>query len=147
MAASGVGNLVFLDEIMTQDVYLRILQQNLQPSVDRLDLPLSWSLVHDNDPKHTATKVRTWLLFRVPHVLPHPPQSPDLNVIEHLWDELDRKIRLPTVQSRITSKETLKSALRTAWDEIQPEVTQKLVQSMPRRLQAVITARGGSTKY
>lgn len=41
MTAAGVGNLVFIDQIMDQHVYREILQDNLQPSVDRLGLPPS----------------------------------------------------------------------------------------------------------
>ena len=33
------------------------------------------------------------------------------------------------------------------WDMIDPKVCQDLIQSMPRRVQAVIEAKGGSTKY
>ena len=33
------------------------------------------------------------------------------------------------------------------WEEIKPEVCQNLIESMPRRIQAVIRARGRYTKY
>jgi len=33
------------------------------------------------------------------------------------------------------------------WDKIDPKVCQKLIDSMPRRLQEVIQAKGGYTKY
>lgn len=147
MSSGGVGQLVFIDEKMDRHLYRKILEENLQPSVARLGLPSDWIFQQDNDPKHTALDVKTWLLYRVPHQLHSPPQSPDLNPIEHLWDELDRRIRVPEVRCRITSKDTLKTVLREAWDDISPEVTRNLVRSMPRRLQAVIAAKGGPTKY
>lgn len=147
MSASGVGDLVFIDGKMDQRLYLNILQHHLQPSVQRLGLPDNWIFQQDNDPKHTALTVKTWLLYRVPRQLRSPPQSADLNPIEHLWDELDRRIRLPHVRSRITSVATLKTALREAWDEIPRDVTSNSVFSMQRRLQAVLEAHGGPTKY
>jgi hypothetical protein len=33
------------------------------------------------------------------------------------------------------------------WEDIKPEVCQRLIESMPRRITAVIKARGGHTKY
>lgn len=147
MSASGVGKLVFIDGNMDQNMYLNILQDNLQASVDLLGLPPNWIFQQDNDPKHTARLIKEWLLYRVPKQLNSPPQSPDLNPIEHLWEELDRRIRLPHIRCKITNKETLKTELLAAWNAIPPTITRNLVQSMQKRLQAVITTNGGPTKY
>ncbi|GFW10446.1 HTH_Tnp_Tc3_2 domain-containing protein [Trichonephila clavipes] len=48
---------------------------------------------------------------------------------------------------QITSKEQLKSVLQEEWLNIAPETTRHLVESMPRRLEAVISAKGYATKY
>ena len=75
-----------------------------------------------------------------------PPQSPDLNPIEHLWEELKRRRR--RLKKRIiTGRDNLKRAIVEEWNEIPNNVSQKLVDSMPRRLTAVIKAKGGTTKY
>ncbi|GFW52120.1 hypothetical protein TNCV_2819891 [Trichonephila clavipes] len=42
---------------------------------------------------------------------------------------------------QITSKEQLKSVLQEEWPNIAPETTRHLVESMPRRLEAVISAK------
>lgn len=143
MAASGVGNLVFIESTMNKTDYLTILKDNLQPSVDKLGLDQTWVFQQDNDPKHTAKIVKEWLLYHTPKQLDHPAQSPDLNPIEHLWEHLDRQIRKRT----ITSKDSLKSVIMEEWQKISSDVTRNLVESMPRRLQAVINANGKQTKY
>lgn len=143
MAAAGVGNLVFVEGIMDHRQYLTILQQNLLPSIEKLNLGDQWIFQQDNDPKHTARIVKEWILYNVPKQLYSPPQSPDLNAIEHLWDELERRIR----KFEIKNKDSLKTALQQAWAEITPDVTENLVLSMPRRMQAVVDSNGGPTKY
>jgi len=143
MAASGVGNLVFIDQIMDRWAYLNILRANLQPSVRILNLGEDWIFQQDQDPKHTAIVTREWLLYNVPKQLFSPPQSPDLNPIEHVWDYLDKKIR----SHAITSKESLKNALMEEWRKIPQNYTEKLVDSMPRRLEEVIKQKGNPTKY
>ncbi|GFY44795.1 transposable element Tcb2 transposase [Trichonephila inaurata madagascariensis] len=123
--------------------YLKILQSNLHPSVQKLGLGSNFVFQQDNDPKHTAKIVKEWLLYRTPKQLHSPPQSPNLNPIEHLWEEVDRRVR----QQAITSKETLRKAIEHAWAQISPEKTRILVMSMPNRMQTVIASKGGPTKY
>ncbi|GFX72912.1 transposable element Tc1 transposase [Trichonephila clavipes] len=95
------------------------------------------SVMQDNDPKHTAFVVEEWLLYYCRNQLNTLPKSPDLNVIDHLWSHLERAVQ----KHQITSKEQLKSVLQEEWLNIAPETTRHLVESMPRRLEAVISAK------
>ena len=83
MAASGVGNLVFIESKMKKENYL-ILQQNVTLIVKKLGLGGNWIFQQYKDPKHSYKIVKEWLLYRMPKILHHPPQSPDLSSIEHL---------------------------------------------------------------
>lgn len=143
MAASGVGNLVFIDGTMDQYVYLDILKRNLKVSAEKLGLNTDYHFQQDNDPKHTAYNVRLWILYNAPHTLQTPPQSPDMNPIEHLWDELERRIR----KHHISSKAQLKEVIVQECGKIDAAVTRKLVQSMQDRLKAVIRSKGMNTRY
>lgn len=143
MAAGGVGKLVFIETTMNKWGYLDILKKNLKNSAQQLGLDNNFIFQQDNDPKHSSHVVREWLLYNVPKQLHTPPQSPDLNPIEHLWDVLERRIRT----HNITSKATLKAALQEEWSKIGEADTAKLVFSMPKRLEEVIKQKGFATKY
>lgn len=143
MGANGTGNLYEIRGIMDKNVYLDILKTNLKPSAQKLNMPRLFYFQQDNDPKHTAKIVKEWLLYNVPKLLNSPPQSPDLNPIENLWQILKNEVQ----SSNCSSLEEFRNVVFTAWENISADVTKKLVQSMPSRLKAVIEAKGGSTKY
>ena len=74
-----------------------------------------------------------------------PSKSPDINPIEHLWDNLDKRIRRR--QNPPTNVNELRTALLEEWNNIPQADINKLVLSMRRRCQAVADARGGHTRY
>ncbi|GFT33710.1 hypothetical protein TNCV_4382361 [Trichonephila clavipes] len=59
-------------------------------------------------------------------------------LIENLWSHLERAVQ----KHRITSKEQLKLVLQEELLNIASETTRRLVESMPRQLEAVISAKG-----
>jgi transposase len=58
-------------------------------------------------------------LYSCPKVIKAPSQSPDLNVIENLWAQLERE-----VSNHSLSNKGLK-ALRDEWKRTSPEYTQQ----------------------
>ncbi|GBL80687.1 Transposable element Tc1 transposase [Araneus ventricosus] len=92
MSASGLGNLVFIDGIMNHALYLNILRDNLKLSAQNLGIGNNFVFHQDNDPKHTSLNVRLCCLYNWPQNLKTPPQSPDLNPIEHIWRELEVRL-------------------------------------------------------
>ncbi|GFY21359.1 transposable element Tcb2 transposase [Trichonephila clavipes] len=107
MAATGVENLAIIDGIMNQYSYLNILKNNLSQSASKLGLDGSFTFQQDSVPKHTTRVVREWLLYNGRKQVKSPPQSPDLNPTEHLWDYLDRQIR----KQEIKTKNDIKKAI------------------------------------
>ena len=100
---------------------------------------------HDNDPKHTSKATKEYLMNQELEILPWPAQSPDLNPIEHLWHYL--KVKIGSYENRPTSIHSLWQYVDEKWNKISVEVCQKLIETMPKRIQAVIEAKGGHTKY
>ena len=72
-----------------------------------------------------------------------PSQSPDLNPIQHLWEELERRIR----QRKFANRAQLLQCLLEEWKKIPLSRLTALVDSMPSRCEAVIKANGYATKY
>ncbi len=49
--------------------------------------------------------------------------------------------------TRLNNADNLKAAIKATWTYITPEQSQRLNASMPRRIDAVIHAKRGPTKY
>jgi len=141
MAAGGTGNLVFIDGIMDKYKYLDILKQNLKESARKLDIYEDFYFQQDNDPKHTADIVKNGSYTIPPIRWPHH-KAPILTRL-NLWAIIGKELQ----KFNITSKASLKEKILEVWNSISPSVTEKLVNSMHNRLQHVIRAKGGPTKY
>ena len=75
-----------------------------------------------------------------------PAQSPDLNPIEHLWDELEHRLRARPHHPTSVGDD-LTNALAAEWMQVPAAMFQHLVESLPTRLEAVIAAKEGPTPY
>ena len=119
MPSSGVGNLHFLESNMDKYVYCDILKKNLKESATKLGIENNFVFYQDNDPKHSSYLIREWCLYNCPKTIKPPAQSPDINVIENLWNKLEKEVR----KHEISNKEDLKRALKEEWEKISPNYT------------------------
>src|SRR5215469_2041447 len=146
MLWDGVGYACKIDGRMDGELYTRILQDELQESLNYYGKdPSSIIFQQDNDPKHKSKVATTWLKDQGFKVLSWPAQSPDLNPIEHLWTHLKRK--LADYEDPPNGILELWGRVEKEWDNIRSEVCQNLIESMPRRVEAVLKAKGGYNKY
>ena len=73
-------------------------------------------------------------------ILDWPGNSPDLNPIEKLWTVLKDKVS----EKQPASAKELVDAIKTVWvHEFSAEYCRSLVESMPKRLETIIKAKGG----
>jgi len=145
-SGKGLGPLVKVEGKMNRFDYIEILGNYLLPLIKDEFNCRGYLFQDDNAPVHTAADVQKWILMNKIKVLKDwPSQSPDLNPIEHLWSELERRIR--SRPQTITKVAELETALQEEWGKISRSQVMALIESMPRRIEAVIANNGWPTKY
>ncbi len=118
------------------------------PSLYDYSVSIFWCYFQqDNAPCYKVQIISDWFLEHDNEftLLKWPPQSPDLNPIEHLWDVVEREIHIMDVQP--TNLQQLCDAIMSIWTKISEECFQHLVESMPRRIKAVLKTKEDPNRY
>ena len=149
---SGESQLIIVAGNMTAVRYRdEILRPVAVPLVQQRNLILQ----QDNARPHVARVCQDFLANNNIAQLAWPPYSPDLTPIEHMWDELDRRVRkrrnrlppppLPPPPTPHATLAQLRNALIDEWNNIPMRTVNALVNSNQRRIRAATAARGGGT--
>lgn len=145
-SGKGLGPLVKVDGRMNSQDYIEILENYLVPLIVTQFHGRGYKFQDDNASMHTANSVKIWMRERnIITLSDWPSQSPDLNPIEHLWDELERRLKKREIHPK-NSRE-LELVLQEEWSKIPQIIYQKLIESIPRRIEACISSDGWPTKY
>lgn len=143
MSAKGTAGLFFLPKGTTMNGarYVEVLKQKLQLHMTVHNCEI---FMQDGAPCHRSKIVNEFLKQKKIKTLDWPGNSADLNPIENLWSSLKDKV----ADRQPSNEKDLEKAIKDVWvREISAEYCKRLVDSMPRRLLAVLKAKGGHTKY
>jgi len=101
---------------------------------------------HDDNarPHRARTVVNLMETEGVKH-MEWPAVSPNMNPIEDMWSEVTRTVDASANQP--TNLAELRQAVIDAWQVLPLQTLATLIDSMPRRVQAMYDAHGGNTKY
>jgi len=101
----------------------------------------------DHDPLWVAAPTQEYLQDNSDgHFPPEetPAKSPDTTIIEDTWAMMAKAVH----DKNPTTKAKLRDAILSSWTECTtPEKLAPLYASMPKRMQAILEAHGGMTKY
>ena len=142
MSMNGRAAIEFIPQGQTVNAvkYLEILKNKL-----KIHMALARCNVFQQDgaPCHTARVLKEWFASENIQILDWPGSSPDLNPIENLWMFLKKRV----AALRPTSINDLIQKIKMAWVQIPTSYCEKLVLSMPSRIQCVLKNKGLYTKY
>ncbi len=125
--------LCFLKTNVTAPVYLYILERFMLPSADQLFKDADFIFQQDLAPAHTAKSTKSWLNASK---LTRPEHRESMGYCQEENEKQETK-----------NADELKATVKETWASIPPQQCHKLITSMPRRIEAVIKAKGAPTKY
>ncbi len=138
-----LAHLVPIEHRLNTTVYLSIVVDHVHPFMTTVYHLLMY-FQQDNASCPKAQIISDWFLEHDNEftLLKWPPQSPDLNPIEHLWNVVEREIHIMDVQT--TNLQQLCDAIMTIWTKISEECFQHLVESMPWIIKTALKAKGSN---
>ena len=143
---AGTGRAHVVEQTLNSEEYIsKIIDSCVIPQLHDWYPQNNGIFQQDKAPCHVSKRSIQHLTEHGVVLLPWPPSSPDCNPIENLWSIVKRRIR--ALQPK--TKKDIVTAFLNVWNrdpEIQ-QMCQKLVESMPDRVLAVLAAKGGATKY
>ena len=140
----GKSEIALIDCTMDSETYQEVLKDHLLPYATHIG-GRKWQFQQDNASIHMSHSTRNWFKAKKIRVMKWPSKSPDLNPIENLWGILARRVYHNGRQ--FATVDELKSAITKEWHNLTLKDLQTLVNSMPKRVFAVIQKNGAATKY
>ena len=131
-----VNSTIYRDQIL-----LGPLQQFWEEAFEDIKSPL---VMEDNAPVHKKVCIPAREILGM-EILEWPPNSPDLNPIENIWSYMKDIIARDYAQ--VSSAKEMKRIVCRMWEQFKDGQWDKLIESMPHRMEAVIAVNGGSTGY
>ena len=145
ISSRGKTKLMLYEGTLKANGYQNILEKALLPAAKEWfeDEKEGWELQQDKASCHTAKSTTRFLEEKgIAVVEGWPTKGDDINPMENLWAILDERLE----KKKFTTKQGMKKAVTAIWKDIDEELLNKLIQSIPDRLRRIVKAKGGSIK-
>lgn len=142
---NGTGRMHVIEGNMDSIYYIDpILERRVLQQMNEWYADGSGIFQHDNAPSHISKWTKAFLETNL-NDMTWPAQSPDIKPIENLWGIVKQRLR----DGKVFTGSEIASSFIKVWkrDEEIQAMCKYLVESMPRRVAAVIDNRGGHTEY
>ncbi|KAF2878884.1 hypothetical protein ILUMI_27285 [Ignelater luminosus] len=141
----GFGKLLIVKQNLDTRFMKEIYQCALIPSADKWlgKGNRDWLLQEDNDPKYRSRLCSMWKEENDVQTLGWPSQSPDANPTENVWALMKMKLQGVIIKNQIH----LARKIREIWRTLPVQYAEKLVESIPRRCQAILSNNGDWISY
>ncbi|CAL1285354.1 unnamed protein product [Larinioides sclopetarius] len=138
---ASLGPVVMVEQTMNATGYLNIIADQLHPYMTSVFPAGNGMFQQDNAPCHKVKVVLEWFQEHDAEfqLMSWPPNSPDINPIEHIWDVMGQQLRVQRPPIRNISD--LRDRCLNIWYNLSPAIYPGLLASMPRRVEAVLRAK------
>ena len=146
VTSCGFGWLVHVNGNMNVAEYIRVLKEGLFGTLD--DHNISCHSVYfqqDNNPKHTSAAAQKWFKNKHFSLLRWPADSPDMNIMENVWNQLE--VKYNCWECHAWNPDELFEMLQEEWGKLSQEYYLHLYESMPHRVGQVIKAKDKWTRH
>ena len=142
IAGGARGPLVMYSGKLNEDTYVKIIEEVLPLFIENTfdSSNQNWMFTHDNAPSHRFKYTLKRFENKGIKIIKWPAVSPDFNLIENLWDLIDKKLKT----MKPTTVKELEQTIQTIWNGITCLQCKVLVNSMPRRIDRCIKSAGGT---
>ncbi|GBM49941.1 Transposable element Tc3 transposase [Araneus ventricosus] len=140
----GQVGLAFFNGRQNSPKYIETLETHPMPLAENIG-GRNWEYQHDNAPIHTSNATKNYLNMNNVTVLEWPPMSPDLNPVENVWGIMSRKVYENGGQ--LYSVNALKTAIESAWYNLEPKILQTLIMTMEKSAYDAILKNGRRLNY
>ena len=154
-----LGPIAFIDGSVNSHMYISVLQDKLLPFFQALHDDRAKDIIfqQDNAKVHASKLATAWpkdsAMQNGFSIIEWPTYSPDMNPIEELWAPLKTELLRRYPDMKLLQgipdaiKQKLQDRLWEIWWNIGEAMLDGLIDSMPRRVKALVTAWGWYTKY
>jgi hypothetical protein len=147
VTGQGMGRIHCIEGIMCGPDYVKILSKQCLGTLKDIKLRRSGKegviFQQGNDPKHWSKVAKNWFWTKNAKCFLWLPSSPDMNIIEHVWDQLDGLVR---TRNPLPCNE-LWQAIQEEWVNFSCTALNTLFESMPCHVAALLKAWGGGVSF